>query len=408
MNEYSNDLSEEKKYYKMDISTEENDIKISTTNTKKNVAEPLLDRSSVRLLSYNFFARPPPVNTNGTDYKDERLKDFIEYLPDFDIICFQEMFTTFNDRKHRMIREGAKAGLKYYVSAKPPSFFSKCISDSGLLILSRYEIVENDLYDYFLNVSGDCVSNKGILYAKIKINNRYLFLFNTHLQSTYFDESQSNINCTIQVRTRQTEELINFVYNKLLLIPREQIENGCVLIVGDFNIDFHDNKFVKTRYAIPKYKISEYELFKKKLSKLGKAIDLMDKKYNDHLYTFGNNDKPEYDQVLTGKSELNLKQSLDYMWEIIPDYELEIYKGGHYKIININSPEQSLKNDEEEENDKINVLYGTFKVQEFLVKNRPYQQLSDHFGISVELSLPSISLSLNENSSYSIDIKNIK
>ena len=409
MNEYSNDLSEEKKYYKMDISTEENDIKISTNNTKKNVAEPLLsDRSSVRLLSYNFFARPPPVNTNRTDYKDERLKDFIEYLPDFDIICFQEMFTTFNDRKHRMIREGAKAGLKYYVSAKPPSFFSKCISDSGLLILSRYEIVENDLYDYFLNVSGDCVSNKGILYAKIKINNRYLFLFNTHLQSTYFDESQANINCTIQVRTRQTEELINFVYNKLLLIPRDQIEKGCVLIVGDFNIDAHDNKFVKTRYMIPKYKISEYELFQKKLSTLGKAIDLMDKKYNDHLYTFGNNDKPEYDQVLTGKAELNMKQSLDYMWEIIPDYELEIYKSVYYKINNIISPEQSLKNDEEEENDKINVLYGTFKVQEFLVKNRPYQQLSDHFGISVELSLPSISLSLNENSSYSIDVKNIK
>ena len=71
-----------------------------------------------------------------------------------------------------MIREGAKVGLKYYVSSKVPSFFSKYISDSGLLILSKYEIIENDCYDYFLNVSGDCVSNKGILYAKIKINNR--------------------------------------------------------------------------------------------------------------------------------------------------------------------------------------------------------------------------------------------
>ena len=81
MNEYSNDLSEEKKYYKMDISTEENDIKISTTNTKKNVAEPLLDRSSVRLLSYNFFARPPPVNTNGTDYKAAMADDSPPKVP---------------------------------------------------------------------------------------------------------------------------------------------------------------------------------------------------------------------------------------------------------------------------------------------------------------------------------------
>ena len=63
---------------------------------------------------------------------------------------------------------------------------------------------------------------------------------------------------------------------------------------------------------------------KKKFSKLGIAIDLMEKKYNDHLYTFGNNDKPEYDQVLTGKSEFNMKQTLDYMWELIPDYDLDI------------------------------------------------------------------------------------
>ena len=407
MNEFSNDMSDEKKYFSMDIKTEDNEIKNNSNNIpKKNSFEPLLLRSSVRLLSYNFFSRPPPINTNGTDYKDARLKDFLEFLPDFDIICFQEIFTTFNDRKHRMIREGAKAGLKYYISAKPPSFFSKYISDSGLLILSRYEIVENDTYDYYLNVSGDSVSKKGILYAKIKINDKYLFLFNTHLQSSYFDESQSNINCTVQVRTGQTEELINFVYNKLLTIPKEQIEKGCVLIVGDFNIDAHDNKFVKERYIIPKYNISEYELFKKKLSKLGTAIDLMDKKYNDHLYTFGNNDKPEYDQVLTGKAELNLKQTLDYMWELIPDYDLAIYNDGYYKI-NENIINETMEKNEEDD-DKIKVLYGTFKVQEFLVKNRPYQQLSDHFGISVELSMPSGNHNLNDSSTYDVEVINIK
>ena len=305
-----------------------------------------------------------------------------------------------------MIREGAKIGLKYYVSGKPPSFFSKYIADSGLLILSRYEIIENDTYDYYLNVSGDSVSKKGILYAKIKINDKYLFLFNTHLQSSYFDESQTNINCTIQVRTGQTEELINFVYNKLLSFPKDQVKKGCVLIVGDFNIDAHDNKFVRERYAIPKYNISEYELLKKKLSKLGKAIDLMDEKFNDHLYTFGNNDKPEYDHVLTGKNELNMKQTLDYMWEIIPDYDLDIYNNGYYKIDDNIIKEQDEKNDEEEDFDKINVLYGSFKVQEFLVKNRPYQQLSDHFGISVELSLSSNNHNILNDSS--VEVINIK
>ena len=113
----------------------------------------------------------------------------------------------------------------------------------------------------------------------------------------------------------------------------------------------------------------------------------MYKKYNNHLFTFGNNEKPEYDQVLTGKAELNLKQTLDYMWEIIPNYQNNIYKNINF---NYNILEGDNKNEKNEENekDKIRVLYDTLKVEEFLVKNKPYQQLSDHFGVSVELSYP--------------------
>ena len=404
MRKYSNDISNENNYYSMD-NDDENEIKENNINSKNNLNEELSYRNSVRLLSYNFFLRPPPVNNNGSDYKNERLKDFIEFLPEFDIICFQEIFTTLTDRKHQMIREAAKSGFKYHVSSKPPSFLSEYITDAGLLILSRYEIVECDYYDYYLNISGDAPSNKGIIYAKIKINNRYLFLFNTHLQSTYFDESQSNIDSTIQVRTKQTEELINFVYNKLISIPRDQVEKGLVLIVGDFNIDAHDNKYIKERYKLPKYKITEYDLLKKKLSKLGEVVDIMEKKYNNHLFTFGNNDRTEYDHVLTSKADFNIKQTLDYMWEIIPDYQLNIYNKGFYRLNEIST--QQKENNNEENDDKIEVLYPTFKVQEFLVKNRPYQQLSDHFGISVELSLP-INNNLSENLLYNSELKQLK
>ena len=391
MKEFPDDNSEDKKFFSHEINSDDND-------DIKEAKMPLKDNSnhkgSIKILSYNFFARPPPINSNGhDDYKNERLNDFIELLPDFDILCFQEIFTTFNDRKHKMIREAAKVGLKYYLTIKAPSFFSKYITDSGLLILSRYEIIENDSYNYYINISGDAPSNKGILYAKIKIEDKYLFLFNTHTQSTYYDESQKNINSTIQVRTAQIEELINYVYNKLLHIPKEQVKKGCVLIVGDLNIDAHDNKNLREKFQIPKYKITEYELLKKKLSKLGTAIDLMEKKYNDHLYTFGNNDKPEYDKVLTSKGDLNMKQTLDYMWEIIPNFNLDIYKNiqEQYNLYDYNEDEENIVNDNDDNDNnkdigKIKILYDTFKVEEFLVKNKPYQQLSDHFGISVEIS----------------------
>ena len=373
------ELSEEKKLFNS-LNIEEKPI--YNLNKIQNNSEKVIQRKAIRLLTYNFFCRPPPVNSNNGDYKDARLNDFLEHLQNFDIICFQELFTTLNNRKHKMIKEGEKVGLKYYSSPRVPSFFSKYLTDSGLLTLSRYKIVENEFYEYFINVSGDAPSNKGILYTKIKINNNFLFLFNTHLQSTYYDESQKKIDCTIQVRTAQTEELINYIYNKLLTIPRNEIKNGCMIIAGDFNIDAHDNKFAKVKYKIPNYSISEYNLLKLKFNKLGTVIDLMEKKYNDHIYTYGNNEKEEYDHTLTNKVEINMKQTLDYIWEVIPDFNLDIYKQG-YNIFNDNCSLEKNNKD-----NKIKVLYDTFKVQEFLVKNRPYQQLSDHFGVSVDLYSP--------------------
>ena len=111
---------------------------------------------------------------------------------------------------------------------------------------------------------------------------------------------------------------------------------------------------------------------------------------------------------MTNKAEVNLKQTLDYMWELIPDYNLHIYENG-YNYINKNTFNYIKDKNEnyEEDDDKLKILYDSLKVQEFLMKNRPYQQLSDHFGISVDLSLPSLSQNINEGSSYSIDIKNI-
>ena len=96
----SNDITE---YHKLN---EDKNITIQmgsyTTDTDKLLSHKISEnisgknpvRNSIRLLTYNFFCRPPPVNTNKDDYKDARLKDFLEQLPNFDIICFQELFTT--------------------------------------------------------------------------------------------------------------------------------------------------------------------------------------------------------------------------------------------------------------------------------------------------------------------------
>ena len=378
--ESRNNFNQKYNYKKINIIEISNNKNNNITFNKLDLSNSNIPQNIISLLTYNFFCRPPPIKTNKSDYKDARLNDFYQQLENYDIICFQELFTTLNDRKHRMIQEGSRQGLKYYLAAKVPSFFSRYLIDSGLLILSRYPIVEHDFYEYYMNISGDSPSNKGVLYAKIEIKKHlFLFLFNTHLQSSYFDDKPENINATIQIRTKQTEELINFIYNKILAIPEKEIQKGKIILCGDFNIDAHDNIYAQQRYNnIPRYKYTEYEILNQKLNKLGQAIDLMKKKYNKHLYTFGDNSKIEYDKVLTGKADYNLKQCLDYIWEIIPDYNLDIYN--------------EINEDDNNKNifkDKIEVLYDTLKVEEFLVKNKPYQQLSDHFGISVHLAYSS-------------------
>ena len=42
----------------------------------------------LKLLTYNLFIRPPPINSFGNDYKEERLNYFLKnYLPLYDIVC---------------------------------------------------------------------------------------------------------------------------------------------------------------------------------------------------------------------------------------------------------------------------------------------------------------------------------
>jgi len=97
----------------------------------------LLKRKNVKILTYNIFLRPPLLKNNEDDYKDERARDFEHLLNDYDIICLQEIFSAFNNRKHNIIRAATQSGFFYYVDTSSPIFLSNYLVDGGLLILSR-------------------------------------------------------------------------------------------------------------------------------------------------------------------------------------------------------------------------------------------------------------------------------
>jgi endonuclease/exonuclease/phosphatase family metal-dependent hydrolase len=130
--------------------------------------------------------RPPLIKTNLSDHKEDRLTEFVKELSRFDIVCLQEVFTTFNTRKQRLISYGAKSGLSWSVVSQEPSLFSGFLTDGGLLIMSRFPIIDSEFHPYPYGVLCDAISYKGVLYAKIMIGDKILHLFNTHTQATYF------------------------------------------------------------------------------------------------------------------------------------------------------------------------------------------------------------------------------
>lgn len=201
------------------------------------------ENAEIKVLTYNIFMRPPPIKNNENDWKDERLADFCNQIHNFDIICLQEMFGTFNNRKQMLIRAASLAGFFFYVDKGSPSFVSKYMVDGGLLILSRFPIAAHSYMQYRYGVVADSLAEKGVIYAKIKIKDSFLHFFTTHLQASYFDSGESNFIISFHTRMAQIKQINHFLSE--ILSKEYHKNNDKVLLLGDLNVDALEYKFTK-------------------------------------------------------------------------------------------------------------------------------------------------------------------
>lgn len=187
---------------------------------------------SIRILTLNMFLRPPGIRTNRSDYKDLRTQILIEeVLNSFDIICLQEVFSTLSFRKGLIISEAQKQGFSYSHSSPFPNPFNGHFTDGGLLILSRFPILETDQITYENSTGPDRLSSKGAIYSKLKINHTLFHVFTTHLQSSYYTNKYSDFLNYRIIRRRQLKQLKSFIDSK---VGRKYEP---VIIAGDFNVD---------------------------------------------------------------------------------------------------------------------------------------------------------------------------
>lgn len=132
---------------------------------------------------------------------------------DYDIVCLQEYFQNIIYSRVDFLKK-----LDYNICI--PSSISPFKWDSGLVILSKFEIKFIDLIPFKINKSIDKLCEKGFLIVKIGD----LYVINTHLQANYNDSNKYN-----KIIKSQLKQIENYIIDNLIL-------NECLLL-GDFNFN---------------------------------------------------------------------------------------------------------------------------------------------------------------------------
>lgn len=166
--------------------------------------------ATLRILSYNIKALFPY-------YTSSHGEDIIRYIEQLfvhrkiDIVCLQEAFALdFYDKLYELID---RLGLNL---SHPPLEGKFLVGvNSGLVVISRFRIVEDTFLSYERSSGLDLLSNKGAQYLTMEINRKLFNIVNTHLQSD-----------NEKLAMEQFEQLIN------------NLTSRSAIIVGDMNMGF--------------------------------------------------------------------------------------------------------------------------------------------------------------------------
>lgn len=192
--------------------------------------------SKVRFLTLNLYLRPPPIHENESDYKELRTQYFIEHiLPNYDIVCLQEVFDLFNSRKERIISAALELGFTGWAESPVPSFWSTCVIDGGLLILSRFPILETAWKEFRIGTFPDSLCDKGALYCKLDVGGTPVSVITMHTQSSYPTIRLHDFVFYREVRRQQLR-------TARALVDEKYVPGELMVLLGDLNVDAREDR----------------------------------------------------------------------------------------------------------------------------------------------------------------------
>lgn len=174
--------------------------------------------NELKVLAYNVWALLPGAVSKSVS---ERLGELPDEIKGYDVIVFSELFD--NSRRETFLN-AINGDYPYQTSVVDRS---GSIEDGGVLIVSRWPIEASDHIVFNDCGSEDCLSAKGVKYARINKGGNKYHVFGTHAQAFTGDKN-------VAIRLKQFQQMRNYIDRKNIEIVDP------VILAGDFNVDKED------------------------------------------------------------------------------------------------------------------------------------------------------------------------
>ena len=133
------------------------------------------DRRPIKVLTWNIYMRPHSITFDGQFRRAKAIGELLK-AEDYDIILFQEAFGKTSRKKLRKALGG-----KFLYEIEPRN--NKKTVNSGLWILSKYEIKNSEFIFFDNGLVSDAQAAKGAILIELEINNQTYQIVSTHVQA---------------------------------------------------------------------------------------------------------------------------------------------------------------------------------------------------------------------------------
>ena len=363
------DLAEKySKIRKTNLTLKSHKIWNQSSENASNILGEQQETTKVTILSLDTFQKSIFFNfSKSKKHKKKRLKKLLELItehPEYDIIALQDLTPFLTKSRKEVILHSSKLGYKWSAYPPCPPLLSQFWINSGLLNLSKFEILESRFRPFWSGSGLHKLVYRGVLYTKIKVGGqkidpKIIHLFNVFTQESrpvmYTEETrreyEARVNqlCTVREAIEAILGRYSNLGKNLIKGMRFPVKNERVLVVGGFHVDARANNIVPRNLDIlekrakrylnegtGKDRVTEYELLLHILGGYGRdrVVDHLAKNYEVcHPVTVGDVKITDAgavvpgDQILTRECLWKSKMCLDLIFEILVGGVVEPLRG---------------------------------------------------------------------------------